>query len=485
MKLAQYAALGIIFALLATANGAGYRYGVSDQAFYIPVVVRALNPDAFPQDAALIDAQGRLMLSDEVLAAIVRTTGLHIDTVFFAAYLLSLGLMWAAVVAIGARVYTTAWGTIALGAVLTLRHRIPRTSANSFEPYFHPRMLAFSLGLLAVAALLRRRYAIVIALVAVSAVIHVTTALWFSILLGVAIAVLEPRVRRLAVAIAAIGLIAGGWLFLAGPLNARMDDLWLQAVKMKDSLFATDWPVWAWLANLGLPGALWLMHRYRTARGRATAEEGALVWGATALVAFFLLTLPLVMAHIAFPVQLQISRVFWLVDAVAAIYALSLLHDTMAMRIAAVILLVVSFIRAEYVMLVEQRERDLFSLHLVESPWTDAMHWLSTEPASVHVLADPGHTYKYGPSVRVAAGRDVFLEEVKDSAIAIYSNAVAARVIERTYAIGDFTAMTAEHAKALAGKYDLNYLVTEAPLALPVAYENDRFHIYRLKDMHR
>src|SRR5690242_6090862 len=77
LKLAQYAALGIIFALLATANGAGYRYGVSDQAFYIPVVVRALNPDAFPQDAALIDAQGRLMLSDEVLAAIVRTTGLH------------------------------------------------------------------------------------------------------------------------------------------------------------------------------------------------------------------------------------------------------------------------------------------------------------------------------------------------------------------------------------------------------------------------
>ena len=37
-------------------------------------------------------------------------------------------------------------GMVALGAAFTLRHRIPETSANSFEPYFHPRMLAFGLA---------------------------------------------------------------------------------------------------------------------------------------------------------------------------------------------------------------------------------------------------------------------------------------------------------------------------------------------------
>ena len=55
------------FALLATANGAGYRYGVSDQAFYIPVVQHAIDPETFPRDASLIDAQGRLMITDEIL----------------------------------------------------------------------------------------------------------------------------------------------------------------------------------------------------------------------------------------------------------------------------------------------------------------------------------------------------------------------------------------------------------------------------------
>ncbi|HKE82376.1 MAG TPA: hypothetical protein VKB50_01410 [Vicinamibacterales bacterium] len=481
----QFCVFGVAFVLLATANAAGYRYGASDQAFYIPVVIRALEPAAFPHDAPLIDAQGRLMLGDEVIASVVRMTGLPLDTLFFAAYLFSLVLTWAALAAIGVRIYTSLWGTVALGAAFTLRHRIPRTSANSFEPYFHPRMLAFAICLMGIAALLRRRFVLAVVIVGIGAVIHVTTALWFSILIGTAIAILEPRLRRPAVVIAIVSVALGAWLFTMGPLRARMDGLWLQAVKVKDSLFATDWPVWAWLANLALLGGLWWAHRYRTRHRQASAEDNALVWGATALVAFFLLTLPLVMARVAFPVQLQISRVFWLVDALATIYGLSVVTNRTVMRVIACVIIAVSIARGAFVMLIEQRERALFSVHLSESPWTDAMNWLATEPLTANVLADPGHAWKYGTSVRVAAGRDVFLEEVKDSAIAIYAQDVAARVIERTYALGYFPALTPERAQQLAAKYDLNYLVTEAELALPLAYQNERFHIYRLKEIDR
>jgi hypothetical protein len=81
----------------------------------------------------------------------------------------------------------------------------------------------------------------------------------------------------------------------------------------------------------------------------------------------------------------------------------------------------------------------------------------------------------------VAAGRDVFLEDVKDSAIAMYARDVAVRVVERTRAIGDFPALTAERARELAAEYDLDYLVTEQPLPLPIAYRNSRFGIYRLQ----
>ena len=109
------------------------------------------------------------------------------------------------------------------------------------------------------------------------------------------------------------------------------------------------------------------------------------------------------------------------------------------------------------------------------------MRWLSRQPVRTHVLADPGHSWKYGTSVRVSATRDVFLEDVKDSAIAIYSRDVAQRVVERAAAIGDFTALTPEGARTLAAKYDLDYLITEAQLDLPQKYENSQFRIYSLK----
>jgi hypothetical protein len=182
----------VVFALLMTANGAGYRYGVSDQAFYIPVVAHAIDPAVFPRDAALIDAQGKLMITDEIIAWLARVTSIPLDLLFFSGYLLSVALIWIALVLTGQRLFATPWATVALVAAFTLRHRIPRTSANSFEPYFHPRMLAFGLGLCAVAALLQRRTWVAVLLVGTTALIHVTTGMWFSILIGTALLILEP-----------------------------------------------------------------------------------------------------------------------------------------------------------------------------------------------------------------------------------------------------------------------------------------------------
>jgi hypothetical protein len=110
------------------------------------------------------------------------------------------------------------------------------------------------------------------------------------------------------------------------------------------------------------------------------------------------------------------------------------------------------------------------------------MRWLARGPLDTHVLADPGHAWKYGSSVRVSAGRDVLLEEVKDSAVAIYSREVGRRVVERTRAIGDFSTLTAARARDLARRYDLDYLVTEADLPLPAAYLNRQFRVYALDE---
>ena len=428
------------------------------------------------------------MIVDEVLAGLARTAGLSLDTLFLGCYLVSLLVVWSGLWLIGTRVYRSPWAVAALAAAFAMRHRIPRTSVNSLEPYFHPRMLAFGIGMLAVAAVLRRRPWAAIMLVAAAAAIHVTTALWFAVLIGTALAVLDPRLRRVVIAGAAV---AAGVLIAAvaaGPLRGTMttmDATWLQAVASKDSLFATQWPVWAWAANLAFFGLLAWAHWARTRRGDATAEDRALAWGAGALVALFLVTLPFVAAGMSLAVQFQISRVFWVIELLALVYVIAAICDSQTLTrrgvVVAVALILFATGRGLYVMLVERPERPLFEVHLPVSPWEDAMAWLRRQPRGTHVLADPGHGWKYGTSVRVSAERDVLLEEVKDSALAIYSRDVAARVVERTQAIGDFSSLTADRARELASRYDLDFLVTEAELPLLVAYRNQQFRIYSLR----
>ena len=428
------------------------------------------------------------MIVDEVLGGLVRLTGLSLEALFLVSYLASLLVVWTGMWLIGTRVYRTPWAIAALGAALAMRHRIPRTSVNSIEPYFLPRMLAFGIGMLAAAAVLRRRPWIAIALVAAAAAVHVTTALWFAVLVGTALAILDARLRRVVIVGAVIAVLVLAAAVTGGPLRGgmtTMDATWLQAVASKDSLFPTQWPWWAWAVNFAFLALLVWAHQTRARRGEATAEDRALMWGGAALVVLFLITLPLVAAAISVAVQFQISRVFWVVELLALVYVIGAICDARAAKartvITAAVLILLATGRGLYVMLVERPERPLFEVRLPVSPWEDAMAWFRRQPPDTHVLADPGHGWKYGTSVRVSAERDVLLEEVKDSALAIYSRDVAARVVERTQAIGDFTVLTADRARELGSRYDLDFLVTEANLPLPIAYRNEQFRIYALR----
>ena len=477
-----------LFIVLATANAAGYRYGVSDQAFYIPAFMRAVDPAAFPRDAPLIDAQARLMVLDEIVGAIVRATGVSLETVCAVGYVLSLVLIWIALVGIGTSLYVTPWAVVALLAAFTLRHQITKTSTNSFEPYFHPRMLAFAFAALAVAALLRRRPGVAIALVGVAALVHITTALWFAVLLGVALIVSNAGLRPLLLLGAALVAAAAAWAVTAGPLTGalvRIDPAWRALLETKDTLFAHEWPAGAWLANLGTAAVWGWAYMERRRRHAASAADRGLAAGGVALLALFLVTLPFAAYGTWLIVELQISRVFWVVDFMATIYVLSALElrwpRPRGIRVVALVLALCSVARGIYILQVERSERSLFAFAIPASDWKEAMDWLARSPGHAHVLADPGHAWKYGTSVRVAAGRDVVHEEVKDTAVGIYSRDVAMRVTQRSRALGPFDQLVPERARQLAAEYELDYLVTTASLSLPAVYRNGQFTIFRLR----
>ena len=306
-----------LFVVLATLNSAGYRYGASDQAFYIPAVLRHLDPALFPQDRVLIDAQARLIVVDEILAGAVRLTRVSIPHLFFALYVTSLLLLVAGASRIGAHLYRTRWAVVALGAAMTLRHAIAKTGANTLEGYFHPRQLAFALGLLAVAGFLERRERLAAALLLAAALVHPTTAIWFMAWLGVAAWLARPEWRKALAACAAVLVVAGGFALWRGPLAGRlvrMDAEWLAVIADRDYLFPLAWPLNVWITNLVAIPIILACWRARVRANLTVSGETPLVIGAMGLAAIFFAWLPFSAAHVAIAVQMQVTRVFWLID---------------------------------------------------------------------------------------------------------------------------------------------------------------------------
>ena len=482
------AAAACAFALVAILNCGGYRYGIGDQAFYIPAVTQHLNPDLFPRDRAMLHAQDRFMLYDEAIASLVRVTGVPVPVVFFVGYLAGLVLLFGAIVAVGWTMYHTWLGVAMLAALMTLRHRITQTGANSLEAYFQPRMIAFALGAWAVAAYLRGRVLPSLALVSVGFAIHPTTAMWFGIWIGVALITSEPSWRKPLLAIAAIGAAAAAWAVTLGPLRghlARMDASWASAMAGKDYIFPSDWNASFWLVNLSYLVVALAIHSWRRRRGVALARETGLLAGGAVLVAVFLISWPLMLAGVALALQLQTSRVFWMLDFLAAIYLAWLFAEaprSMTVRRAAVAVVVLAAIgRGIFVWSVEHAGSPIVRVGFPPDNWTDVMTWIAQTPANTHVLADSGHAWKYGSSVRVVGERDVYVEEVKDLALALYSRTVATEAMRRLEDIRDFDSFTPDQLRALAARYDLDYLVVERDVDLPMVYRNEQFRVYSLK----
>jgi hypothetical protein len=151
-----------------------------------------------------------------------------------------------------------------------------------------------------------------------------------------------------------------------------------------------------------------------------------------------------------------------------------------ARKILVCVVVAIAIARGLYSTLGAHSTGRLVTINLPDDNWTDAMRWVAGTPPSSHVLADPGHAWKYGTSVRVAGERDVYLEEVKDVALALYSRDVAMRVLGRIQDAAGFESITPERAQALAAQYDLNYLVIDHDMNLPLAYRNAQFRVYTL-----
>jgi hypothetical protein len=491
LRVLALAAASLVFGILVTANSAGYRYGISDQSFYIPAFEHRADPSLFPRDGDIIDAQSRLTVADEIVGGLTVATGIPLPPLFLAGYLMTVVLFVVGVAAIGGRLYSSAWTVAVLGLALTLRHRIAKTGVNTFEGYFHPRVLAFAIGLIAIGALLRERRLAAAVLACLGILVHPTTGVWFALWVSVALVASSRLSRRALAGLIALGGMAAASFVVWGPLSGAltvMDPAWMAVLSERDYLYPTDWAAGTWAVNAVAPIVVALVFTWRRRLALAGPAETAVVLGAAVLLGVFAASLPFIAARVALAVQLQTSRVLWQVEILATVYLVWALCEApwgaVAPRrrqlVAAALVALLSAVRGGYILRVEH-DHALVRTGLPETAWQRAADWVrGNTPTDAHVLADPDHAHRYGVSFRIAGRRDVFLERAKDAAIAMYSRPLAMQIIERREAIGDFNDLTPSELAALDRQYDLDYLITEQRLPLPLARSEGPLHIYRL-----
>jgi hypothetical protein len=484
--------LALLFGPLVTANSAGYRFGISDQAFYIPAIDLWRSPDLFPRDRLLLEPQARLTVIDETFGWICRVTGLSLELVFLVAYAGTIVVFAAGVALVGRSLFRSPWAIVGLMVALSLRHRIPETAANTFEGYFHPRVLAFALGLVGIGLFLHggRRWALAVAAFAVA--VHPTTGGWFVVWLGAAAWVTASvRTRWIAGVVGAIVPLVVAVIAREAvmPRLAVMDPAWTAAFSSRDYVFPTSsWSVGTWLTLLVAPAIVLAVSRWRQRTGDLSAAEGAIVVGALSLLSMYLLSLPLIAARVALAVQLQTSRVFWPLEFLATAYVVWVLAEAPWMatpartraRVVMAILLAAAAARGFYVLRIEHHN-PLAAVWAKETDWRRLGRWIATStPHDAHFLVHPEHVYRYGSSFRVVAQRDVLLEVVKDRAMATYSREAAVRLEERVHAAGDVASLDEGHIMTLAHLYGLDYLVTERQLNFRMVHREGALRLYQL-----
>lgn len=124
----------------------GYHFGVEDQAIYLPAIRKILDPSLYPHDSVLFLPQTSATLFGNLIAFLVRATGLSCAAVMFVVYLLSVFFILWGCLLLSRRLFhepAAHWAAVCLiTSLLTLP--VAGTALYLVDQYLHPRALAMA-----------------------------------------------------------------------------------------------------------------------------------------------------------------------------------------------------------------------------------------------------------------------------------------------------------------------------------------------------
>ena len=524
-----------LFLLFATIFGLmlnGYRYGASDQALYIPMIDRAVNPDLFPNDFLFDEPSGEYNFWVPTMATLARYVSL--EWVFFVTYVLTrFGLFWA-IYHLALNLFGDRRAAILAVFFVLVPTRVGGTATATQDTFCTLRSTAMPFAIAFLIPYFRGGLYAASIICGVAFLIHPITAL--------------PLVGLLTLRLAIEGF-RKGWQAAAKPLGvfilctlplfirvflidhanpsdlslfARSDPEWLEIIRGRDGyIFLTNWSQDAFQSItfplILLIGILYFRRWYaRRQAGNDPITQGTGIreidrWAfgliMICLILFFIgavfvewLPLPLV-------VQLQILRSFYLLINLSEIYFAWILIELIGLvgfkilhaltqrgnlelfkHVAAGCLIIISCMfalpRLSWINEDEEdKEGNVVTRHIhlpgkvPHNDWIDVGQWCKANTPIDATFFVPTNTKGFRTySQRSSVG------DRKDGAPCVFSERYAKEWWSRMTNLAGYDTLNEAKFKQLAEKYLASFIITRKGhrLGFPVLYQNDEYIVYAL-----
>jgi hypothetical protein len=228
----------------------GYHFGVEDGEIYIPAAKKLLHPRLYPFAPEFFLDHEHLSIFGWVVAGSSKLTHLPIDWAIFLWYVVCLFGMVCACWLIACACFKSSrarWSaTLVVTSVLTMP--ATNTALLLMDPYLTARSFSTPMTLIALGALLQRRYALAAVAAVVTGLFHPQMVAYLLVLAVVIRVTEQSRVRAKepapAIAAGAVGILPTG--FTAQPATGA----YREALYTRDYYFLYNWEWYHWLGML-------------------------------------------------------------------------------------------------------------------------------------------------------------------------------------------------------------------------------------------
>ncbi|HEY1810297.1 MAG TPA: DUF6798 domain-containing protein [Acidobacteriaceae bacterium] len=457
----------------------GYHPWADDAAIYIAGLLRMIHPSLYPGDGAFVLAHTRVSIFSHILATIIGGLHLPLASSLLAAWLFSAALFLYACRRLALRVFdndAVAWIAV-LFAAACFTLPVAGTALFIMDPYLTARSFSTPFSLLAVTAVLERRWTLAAVWVALTTAMHPQMAAYLLGFIAVFLLIDHGRWRS-AVVLSILGILGCGGLWLAfrhTPVTAA----YREAVLSRSYFFPAFWRWYEWLglaAPLVLFAVAWRKCQWHRPAGKLAAAC-FLLGGATCVAAFLFVHPqgPYLLARI------QLLRSFQLIYALGLVLLGGAIGRAFAWRHRWLPPLL--FLIAAAGMLVASRQAWSGSTHIEwpgsqpSSPWSRALVWISrnTPPHAVFAISP---TLLTSPAedlsgFRARAERSVLVDN-KDEGVASIFPDVAPAWKQRSMAEQGLDQMSPAERAARLAPWGVTWLLlpTAAARSLPCPYHN-------------